>query len=289
MTVLSVLHSLFGWIYFVAWSACFWPQVLLNHRRQTTSGLSPDFVALNILGFVAYAIFTFASLFDNSVTASYEKYAGYAPQVELNDAFFAAHGAFICTVLAAQSFTYPPRIAPHRYTTVSVIVTQTLIVIGLFGCMSGLIDWYPYLRFNGAVKVISSIIKHIPQVYSNYHRSSTVGFSFTLVLLDVVGSVFSLAQQALRSVMEGNLTPFTGNLAKTTLAGEALLFDIYFILQHVCFYPDHTDVDVLSMKRKVEQKRADAQAATEALDDGETRSGDARDLERLLHDGAPAP
>ncbi|KAI0558695.1 cystinosin isoform X1 [Gracilaria domingensis] len=137
------------------------------------------------------------------------------------------------------------------------------------------------MRFNGAVKVISSVIKHIPQVYSNYHRSSTVGFSITLVILDVIGSVFSLAQQALRSVMEGNLTPFTGNLAKTTLAVESLLFDTYFIMQHVCFYPDHTDVDVLGMKRQVEdQSRTQAGEFVNDIEDGQ----DGRDLERLLPD-----
>ncbi|CAN8066233.1 unnamed protein product [Agarophyton chilense] len=284
MTVLTVFHSLFGWVYFFAWSACFWPQVLLNHRRRTTSGLSPDFVALNILGFVAYAIFTFASLFDTKVKQSYENNAGYAPQVEINDAFFAAHGVFICSVLALQSFTYPPHLPPHRYTTVSVIITLNLIILGLFGSITGALQWYTYLRFNGAVKVISSIIKHIPQVYSNYHRSSTVGFSITLVILDVIGSVFSLAQQALLCVMEGNLTPFTGNLAKTTLAGEALLFDIYFIVQHVCFYPDHTDVDVLGMKRQVEHTTMEGQVTVHAGGDGFEDTREGHELERLLDD-----
>ena len=54
---LSILVQLVGWIYFFAWSISFYPQIILNFRRQSVVGLNFDFLALNILGFSCYSIF----------------------------------------------------------------------------------------------------------------------------------------------------------------------------------------------------------------------------------------
>ncbi|PXF44491.1 Cystinosin-like [Gracilariopsis chorda] len=263
MNILQFFHALFGWIYFSAWSASFWPQVLLNFRRKTTAGLSPDFIAINIVGFISYAIYTFASYFDPAVAESYKRATGLPPQVEFNDVLFAVHGAIMCGVLVWQVFTYPPRIPPKRYTALTVGIAQTAVLLGLLSCIMRRLDWYKYLRWAGAVKVMSSIVKHFPQVYLNYHRTSTVGWSFSMVLMDVVGGVFSIAQQAIRCIMMGSLAPFTSNMAKTALAAESLIFDFYFIAQHVCFYPDHTDLDVIRMKTESVDVEAGVPLSTE--------------------------
>lgn len=47
---LTFLSALFGWIYFLAWSASFYPQALLNWRRRSTSGTTVDFPFINLLG-----------------------------------------------------------------------------------------------------------------------------------------------------------------------------------------------------------------------------------------------
>lgn len=243
MGTLSLLESIFGWVYFIAWSATFWPQVLLILKRRTTAGLSSDFVAINILGFVSYAIFTFSSYTIPSVSASYQAATGFPPQVELADVFFAAHGAVMCAVLVAQLVFFPPRIPPKPYVTIGVGLAQLLVILGLVLSIAGRINWYKYLSFAGAVKVLASLIKHFPQVFLNRARGSTVGWSFTMVLLDVVGGGFSVAQQVVKAIKMGSPAPFTSNLAKTFLAAESLVFDFWFILQHTVFYPDHTDID----------------------------------------------
>ncbi|KAI0558686.1 Lysosomal cystine transporter [Gracilaria domingensis] len=205
-------------------------------------------MAINIVGFVSYAIYTFASFFDHSVGESYKRATGYPPQVEVNDVLFALHGAIMCCALVSQLFIYPPRTPPKRYTTIPAAIAQIAVFVGLLGCVLRKLDWYSYLRVAGGVKVVSSIVKHFPQVYLNYSRTSTVGWSFSMILCDVVGGVFSMAQQVVRCVMMGNLAPFTSNMAKTALAVESLMFDFYFIAQHLCFYPDHTDMDVVKLK-----------------------------------------
>lgn len=50
MGFLPILSALFGWVYFLCWSASFYPQALLNWRRQSTSGTTVDFPLLNVLG-----------------------------------------------------------------------------------------------------------------------------------------------------------------------------------------------------------------------------------------------
>lgn len=50
MGFLPFLSGLFGWVYFLCWSASFYPQALLNWRRASTSGTTVDFPFLNVLG-----------------------------------------------------------------------------------------------------------------------------------------------------------------------------------------------------------------------------------------------
>lgn len=51
------ISSVIGWCYFVAWSISFYPQIYINFRRKSVVGLNFDFISLNVVGFVLYAIF----------------------------------------------------------------------------------------------------------------------------------------------------------------------------------------------------------------------------------------
>ena len=44
------ISSLFGWAYFLCWSACFYPQIILNYRRKSVVGFHFDFLCLNLIG-----------------------------------------------------------------------------------------------------------------------------------------------------------------------------------------------------------------------------------------------
>lgn len=61
---LIVLSEVVGWIYFVAWSVSFYPQIYINFKRKSVVGLNFDFLALNIVGFLMYFLFN-AGLFWN--------------------------------------------------------------------------------------------------------------------------------------------------------------------------------------------------------------------------------
>ncbi|KAJ8315896.1 hypothetical protein KUTeg_006554 [Tegillarca granosa] len=56
-SALIIINAVIGWIYFVAWSVSFYPQVYENWKRKSVVGLNFDFLAYNITGFIAYGFF----------------------------------------------------------------------------------------------------------------------------------------------------------------------------------------------------------------------------------------
>lgn len=213
------------------------------YKRRHTGGLSPDFMTINIVGFLAYSIFTYASFYVPAVSKSYMTRLGSAPQVDMADVLFASHGAVMCSVMIGQMLMYPPQTAPKKWIAVSSGIVLMMVVIGLSGSIMGYVQWYDFLRFSGMVKVVSTLFKHFPQVLLNRARQSTIGWSFSMVLLDVLGGSFSIAQQVVRCLRLQSWAPFTANLPKTFLAMESLMFDAFFILQHVMWYTDREDID----------------------------------------------
>lgn len=54
---LITFSNIIGWLYFVAWSVSFYPQIYINFRRKSVIGLNFDFLSLNIVGFILYGVF----------------------------------------------------------------------------------------------------------------------------------------------------------------------------------------------------------------------------------------
>jgi cystinosin len=47
-----------GWVYFVAWSASFYGQLVLNYRLKNVEGMNLDFLILNFTGFSFLSIYS---------------------------------------------------------------------------------------------------------------------------------------------------------------------------------------------------------------------------------------
>lgn len=96
-----------GWIYFVAWSISFYPQMFINYNRKSVVGLSFDFLAMNFMGHTLYAIFNTCLYF---VPFFQHEYFKRFPQgvnpVELNDVFFSIHASIITALTVLQCFLY---------------------------------------------------------------------------------------------------------------------------------------------------------------------------------------
>ena len=68
---LNFLTQLVGWIYFFAWSISFYPQIILNFRRQSVTGLNFDFLALNLIGHSCYSIYNLCLYTSHDIQRQY--------------------------------------------------------------------------------------------------------------------------------------------------------------------------------------------------------------------------
>ena len=86
-----------------------------------------------------------------------------------------------------------------------MIVVGCWITIIVYGEVSafGVTTWLAFMYWLSYIKVFITLVKYIPQVYLNWRRKSTVGWSIWNVLLDFTGGVFSFLQLFVNALDEG--------------------------------------------------------------------------------------
>lgn len=97
------------------------------------------------------------------------------------------------------------------------------------------------------MKVAITFVKYTPQVYHNYKRKSTEGWSLENVLLDLTGGTLSFLQIFLDWIDEGESKNFSSglNIAKFLLGLLSIIFDLIFLFQHYVLYnPKHRDYEL---------------------------------------------
>jgi cystinosin len=62
----------------------------------------------------------------------------------------------------------------------------------------------------GYVKLVCTVIKYCPQVYVNYKRKSTEGWSINQILLDFTGGILSMVQLLIDSALQADWSGLTG-------------------------------------------------------------------------------
>lgn len=114
--------------------------------------------------------------------------------------------------------------------------TVTALTAGKQNWVARAIDEHPRMGIFGLMgyyKLVISLIKYIPQIYFNYRRQSTEGWSICNVVLDMTGGIFSFLQMLLEKVFE----PSTYiNTVKILLGGATIAYDTIFLLQHFVWY-----------------------------------------------------
>jgi len=271
---LTVLSSVIGWIYFVAWSVSFYPQVILNYNRKSVDGLSFEFLAYNITGFLYY--FTF-------LTATFIIQEQNPPQsVDPNDIAFAGHAVLLTIVTITQCFIYPRKGQKfskiHRAIVILIwITTIVMLIVTLAGGISwfsvGSTNHFNFLEFLGDCKLFISFVKYVPQAYLNFSRESTVGWPVQNVLLDLSGGVGSLIQQSIDAYNNDNIGIFTANIPKLFLAIESICFDLLFLVQHFILYKGNKPKEVIpDLEHPILQEAEQSMAAakTTSMEDKTT-------------------
>lgn len=116
-----------GWIYFVAWSVSFYPQVWINYKRQSVVGLNFDFLALNIVGFAMYGIFNMGLFWNEYIQDEYfNRYPRGLNPVLVNDVVFALHAMFATAITIFQCYIYevnqPNRNIPFQLVNILLVL-----------------------------------------------------------------------------------------------------------------------------------------------------------------------
>ncbi|KAL0119874.1 hypothetical protein PUN28_007952 [Cardiocondyla obscurior] len=237
------ISAVVGWLYFLAWSVSFYPQIYINYKRKSVVGLNFDYLSLNIVGFLMYSLFNCGLYWIPEIENEYfERYPKGLNPVQINDIFFALHALFATTVTITQCFIY--EIGNQRVSTTARIIHAVFalfILISLILSCVKTIQWLDFLYYCSYVKLSITLIKYIPQAFYNYRRKSTVGWSIENILLDFTGGTLSMLQMILNAYNYDDWESIFGDPTKFGLGFFSVAFDIFFIIQHYILYRNRAD------------------------------------------------
>eukprot|EP00033_Pygsuia_biforma_P004884 GCRY01005354.1.p1 GENE.GCRY01005354.1~~GCRY01005354.1.p1 ORF type:complete len:402 (-),score=88.30 GCRY01005354.1:26-1231(-) len=235
---LLVLSNVVGWGYFACWAFSTIPQIVLNHRRKKVTGLSFDYVVLNLLGFVCYSMYNIALYSSPQVKEDYERlhHSTHTP-VRLNDLVFSLWAAMAMVITLLQIFAYE-RGSQTFSSYTFFVVGLCLGAVSFFAVLTAFKDVSILFLIHllGLFKLGITVMKYSPQAVLNYQRKSTVGFSVTYVSLDFSGAFLSFLQMIIDAARLHDGSQLYGNATKLGLAIITIVFDIIFLVQHFVLY-----------------------------------------------------
>ncbi|XP_020711264.2 cystinosin homolog isoform X2 [Athalia rosae] len=232
------VSSVVGWVYFLAWSISFYPQIYSNYKRKSVVGLNFDFLSLNIVGFVMYSLFNCGLFWISSVEQEYfNRYPKGLNPVLVNDIVFSLHAVFATAVTILQCFIYE-RGTQRVSITARMIhgVFAVLILISIILASVNIITWLDFLYYCSYVKLAITLIKYVPQAFYNYKRKSTIGWSIGNIFLDFTGGMLSMLQMILNAYNYDDWESIFGDPTKFGLGFFSVAFDIFFLIQHYVLY-----------------------------------------------------
>jgi len=264
------LYNFSGYGYVLAWGISFYPQLLLNWRRKSTTGMSIGFLWYNLLGFGLYLVYT-----------------TYSPDCNFQDQLFAGHALLITALTLVQVPAYNVSKRPlwqvlgdfpqgyARLLGALLIALDVCIMLHTAHIMSFISLVYAC----GYLKTAISLIKYTPQLYLNWQRKSTNGFAIGMVFCDLCGGLLSIFQTIVSCAYDDSTgllrdhwtwEPFTGNKPKVMLGFIAIFYDLSFFYQHFILYPIPIE-DIPEIPSRV-AKNAKAAAPTETCSTTATSS-----------------
>jgi len=235
---IELVSTIIGWIYFVAWSVSFWPQIVENFRRKSVIGLNFDFLSLNLIGFTLYGCFNVALFWVDSIQAEYyTKHPRGVLPVTPPDVFFPIHAVAATSITIFQCFIFERGNQKVSKGCLAILLGISIfIAVTLILAVVSVITWLDMLYYFSYVKLGITIIKYVPQAYMNFRRKSTVGWSIGNILLDFTGGSLSIVQMILIAHNNDDWSSIFGDPTKFGLGFFSVLFDIFFMLQHYVFY-----------------------------------------------------
>lgn len=243
--LIDILVDLAGWGCFLAWGISFWPQMMMNFRRKSVSGLNFDFLLLNTIGFLSYTVYNCLIFFDSDVQSAYFVAFPRSPlPVLLTDIVLSGHALIAGSNTGAQAIFLDR--GDQRVSRLCIILSSVLVACGAIAgllTLANLINLLAFVTSLSYIKMVVTLSKYFPQAVMNYRRQTTVGWSVGNVLLDFFGGVLSLLQMGLQGYNVGNFSAIIGNPVKFGIGFVSIAFDCVFIVQHYVLYRDAQECD----------------------------------------------
>ncbi|XP_012288553.1 cystinosin homolog isoform X2 [Orussus abietinus] len=237
------ISAVVGWIYFLAWSVSFYPQIYSNYKRKSVVGLNFDYLSLNLVGFIMYALFNCGLYWIPAIEQEYfSRYPKGLNPVQINDIFFALHAVFATLITIVQCFIY--EIGTQRVSTTARIIhaiCMCFVFVTIILAFVHVIAWLDFLYGCSYIKLAITLIKYVPQAFYNYKRQSTVGWSIGNIFLDFTGGILSMLQMILNAYNYDDWESIFGDPTKFGLGFFSVAFDIFFLIQHYVLYRDRKD------------------------------------------------
>lgn len=172
---LKIAAQATGWTYFIVWTISFYPQVYLNWKRKSVVGFSFDYLAINIVGFLAYSIYTVVMYADFEIQRYFGKENHSKTRddpVKLTDVVFATHGLTICLFQLGQVCIYERGTQKLKKWIACVcglaLTGLFALTIVAFFSHDPLKMWALVLMYCGYVKSISSFSKVRSQLIDHF-------------------------------------------------------------------------------------------------------------------------
>lgn len=208
---------------------------------------------LSFCGFICYSIYNVCFFFSTPLKQECHI------EVSIHDVIFCLHSTFLNFVMCILVHFYRKKNeGPHLISNSLLIVVTIAIIIESWSVFSQLIGNYSdktlsihpnkiikfstFLLILGNIKLILTIIKYVPQVWMNWRRRSTRGWSIFAVICDIGGSVFSLSQLVLDIYLKhSSITLRLLFGAKLGLGAISIFFASIFMIQHFILYGNAKD------------------------------------------------
>ncbi|BBN04450.1 cystinosin [Marchantia polymorpha subsp. ruderalis] len=243
---LYVFYLTLGWFAFAVWSVSFYPQVLLNYRRKSVTGLTFDFLVFNFTKHSSYLIYNASLYFSPVVQQQYRDKYGKSELIPVapSDVAFSIHAVLLTAITLFQVCIYErgQQKVSKPAIGITTVAWGSAVVLLFMAWPKG--DWLWLVSGFNIIQLVMTAIKYIPQAWFNYQRKSTVGWSIGNIILDLSGGTANIFQMAIQSIDQNSTENFTGNVGKLGLSLESIFFDVLFVIQHYCLYPKREGITV---------------------------------------------
>ncbi|KAG2193496.1 hypothetical protein INT47_005021, partial [Mucor saturninus] len=168
----------------------------------------------SLLKFEKKKIYNLSFYFNKEIRDEYQQRHPHSDNnlVRMNDVVFAIHGFIISLFVLLQSCVYKKhetqQISSFAASFVWLTVMGSVLVISTIHYGGAI--WLDFMYYLSSVKLIVSFIKYLPQVWINYKRHSTQGWSIQYIIWDLSGGVLSIIQLLLDAYIDGDWSGIEG-------------------------------------------------------------------------------